>query len=216
VAPNSYYNEETDMSYPKIGTVVVDKLGSYLQVASKSHPEFIDVRGKGGISAFLTRTEYSKCLVLSGENSRLVQEGGYFLDTSKRPAVYTVDLNGTGAPSSTGVGKAGVKDDKEKPDVGLVITGFPRALLAISGISTFGAAKYSRGGWRTVPNGVERYTAALGRHLLAESIDPSGMDAETEGYHMTQTAWNAIARLELFLTQEEKNLAEVEAYNGAH
>ena len=52
----------------------------------------------------------------------------------------------------------------------------------------------------------------MGRHLLKENVDPNGIDSETKGYHMVQTAWNAIARLELFLTQEEKNLAEVEAY----
>ena len=59
----------------------------------------------------------------------------------------------------------GSKLDAGKNKAG-VLADFSRALLAVSEVGTFGADKYSRGGWQSVPNGVERYTDAAWRHLL--------------------------------------------------
>lgn len=43
-------------------------------------------------------------------------------------------------------------------------------------VQTYGATKYTRDGWRSVPDGVDRYQAALIRHFVAwksgELIDP--------------------------------------------
>jgi len=50
-----------------------------------------------------------------------------------------------------------------------VLGDFGRALLAVAEVGTFGADKYTRGGWVSVPDGVDRYTDALYRHLLAEA-----------------------------------------------
>lgn len=75
---------------------------------------------------------------------------------------------------------------------------FPRALLAVAEVSAFGAAKYTWGGWRSVPEGQARYTDAMQRHLLGESID-GPKDPETGLLHAAQVAWNALARLELVL-----------------
>lgn len=79
---------------------------------------------------------------------------------------------------------------------------FPRAIEQVAAVSTFGAAKYAWGGWRTVPEGFERYSDALVRHLISgskgEFEDPdSGLP------HAAHAAWNALARLELMLQEQE-------------
>ena len=89
---------------------------------------------------------------------------------------------------------SGVKHDEGKVLAGL-IGDFGLALMEVARVGTFGAEKYTRGGWQSVPNGRERYNDAMWRHLLASSeevIDPeSGLEHEL---HMV---WNALAKLEL-------------------
>jgi hypothetical protein len=65
-------------------------------------------------------------------------------------------------------------------------------------VGTYGTIKYSPGSWMHVPDGRERYTDALWRHLLAEAAgeDP---DRDSGLAHAAHTAWNALARLELML-----------------
>lgn len=58
----------------------------------------------------------------------------------------------------------------------------------------YGAKKYAPDSWKNVPDGFERYRAALMRHMMAylkgERIDPeSGLQ------HLAQVTWNAIAML---------------------
>ena len=84
-----------------------------------------------------------------------------------------------------------------------VIQYFPRALSAVSMISLEGSKKYSWRGWETVPDGVNRYGDALGRHLIGEAVH-GDTDPETGMMHAAQTAWNALARLELILRAKEK------------
>lgn len=93
----------------------------------------------------------------------------------------------------------GAKLDAGKPDAGLLLD-FGRALLAVAEVSTHGARKYSRGGWQHVAGGVERYTAAMMRHLLCEPREDRDRDSGLP--HAAQTAWNALARLELMLRRE--------------
>lgn len=51
-----------------------------------------------------------------------------------------------------------------------------KALEGVVKVLTFGARKYTPNGWKTVPNGMERYEAAMLRHLAAikrgEKYDP--------------------------------------------
>lgn len=91
----------------------------------------------------------------------------------------------------------GAKDDKQKIQADLLLD-FRRALTAVAEVSTFGAQKYTRGGWLTVPDGQCRYTAALIRHLLAAD----DKDKESGLRHAAHTAWNALAVLELKLREE--------------
>lgn len=93
----------------------------------------------------------------------------------------------------------GAKLDAGKPMAG-VLGDFGLALTAVAEVGTFGANKYSRGGWQSVPNGVERYTDATWRHLLRESQEPD--DEESGLKHASHMAWNALARLELMLRDQ--------------
>jgi hypothetical protein len=94
----------------------------------------------------------------------------------------------------------GAKLDSGKPDCSLLLM-FGKALEAVGRIGTFGASKYSRGGWQSVPGGQERYTAALLRHLFKEHYQDN--DPDSGLLHSAHTAWNALARLELKLREIE-------------
>jgi len=93
----------------------------------------------------------------------------------------------------------GAKLDHGKPLAGILLQ-FSKALRAVVDVGTFGANKYSRGGWQHVPNGVVRYTDAMLRHILEEPDNPISSDGLLTA---AQVAWNALARLELMLRKEQ-------------
>lgn len=99
--------------------------------------------------------------------------------------------------------EAGYKDDAHKIRMGLIISDFPRALQAIGKVATFGANKYTAHGWLKVENGLERYTDAMFRHATDEARGEV-FDIESNLHHAAHLAWNALARLELILKQEEE------------
>ena len=84
----------------------------------------------------------------------------------------------------------------------LVLNGFPRALEEVGKVSTFGRQKYTRQGWLDVEDGINRYTSAMMRHMVAkakgEIIDP-----ETGLSHDGAIAWNALAICELEMRGKE-------------
>ena len=98
--------------------------------------------------------------------------------------------------------QAGAKLDANKTRAGLVIGGFARALLAVSEVGTFGARKYTPHGWVDVPDGVERYTDAMYRHLLAEAAGDK-LDDDSGLQHAAHAAWCALARLDLLLRAQD-------------
>lgn len=113
-------------------------------------------------------------------------------------------------PGGIDLHEKGAKADGGKPDASL-LQFFGPALIEVARVGTFGQDKYTRGGWLEVPNGHERYTAAMLRHFFAEMTegtfdqDPS---CEEYGYkdqirHEAQVAWNALARLTLTLKEEQ-------------
>jgi hypothetical protein len=89
-----------------------------------------------------------------------------------------------------------------------VVDYFPRALKAVAQVSAFGATKYTWKGWETVPEGEKRYSDALVRHLLDESIDGL-VTPDSELLHAAHVAWNALAVLELKLRSAEQAAREV-------
>ena len=94
----------------------------------------------------------------------------------------------------------GAKLDDGKPRVWLVLAGFPRALEEISKAGTFGAKKYSDNGWMYVPDGIARYSDAMGRHLLKEAMGEK-LAPDSGLMHAAHAAWNLLATLELKLRQ---------------
>lgn len=114
-------------------------------------------------------------------------------------------------PNGIPAGVPGAKLDAGKSPVFQgAISYFPRALMAVANVSAYGANKYSWRGWEKVANGYERYSDALGRHLMKEGIEGK-YDLEIrndpkfpgEILHASQVAWNALARLELLLRADE-------------
>ena len=90
----------------------------------------------------------------------------------------------------------GAKLDAGKPSMSL-LADFGLALHEVARVGTFGAEKYTRGGWLHVEDGFQRYSDAMLRHYFAERYED--FDADSEMLHAAQTAWNALARLELAL-----------------
>lgn len=105
-------------------------------------------------------------------------------------------------PHGTAANTPGAKLDAGKNRLGLVVGGFSRALKAVGEVGTFGAGKYTANGWMSVPNGVERYTDAMYRHLLDEAAGET-TDPQTGIAHAAHAAWNALARLDLMLREQE-------------
>lgn len=99
----------------------------------------------------------------------------------------------------------GAKLDAGKPRLSLVLLGFPHALTLVGEVGTYGAKKYTDNGWVSVPNGIERYSDAMLRHLLEEAIGPD-IDRESELLHAAHVAWNALARLELMIQQRSSDI----------
>ena len=100
-------------------------------------------------------------------------------------------------PSGLDPHTPGAKVDAGKVRMSLVMHGFAGALLEVGKVGTFGANKYTDNGWQTVPNGQQRYTDAMYRHLLQEEESP--VDDDSGLLHAAHAAWNALARLELLL-----------------
>jgi hypothetical protein len=88
----------------------------------------------------------------------------------------------------------GAKLDAGKPLAGVLLD-FGLALESVSRIGTFGAVKYTRGGWQSVPGGEQRYEDAAMRHLLRMRTER--IDSETGMPHLWAAAWNMLAVIEL-------------------
>lgn len=109
-------------------------------------------------------------------------------------------------PSKIGTGA--IKYDGGKPCVfrGLV-SYFPRASMAVAGISTFGAEKYAWKGWEGVEDGFYRYKDAQHRHALKHAMGEE-MDPDSGLLHLAHEAWGAMATLELYLREKENGRAD--------
>ena len=99
-------------------------------------------------------------------------------------------------PNGISQHEPGAKLDQGKILAGIILQ-FSRAIWAVLQVATFGANKYTRGGWQSVENGQERYTDAMFRHLLKEQQED--VDPDSGLPHEFHVAWNALARLELKL-----------------
>lgn len=80
---------------------------------------------------------------------------------------------------------------------------FPGAISGVASISEFGSRKYAWNGYRYVPDGINRYTDAMVRHLVAEATGEV-LDPDSGLPHAWHVAWNALARAELMLQAEKE------------
>lgn len=92
----------------------------------------------------------------------------------------------------------GAKLDAGKAEYDMVMFSFPAALAAVDAVGKFGAQKYSKGGFRHVPDAVRRYGNAAQRHWL-KHLGGEYRDAESGKLHLAHKAWCALAELELFM-----------------
>lgn len=106
-------------------------------------------------------------------------------------------------PTGKSPHEPGAKVDSGKVRMHLVTGGMARAIYAVAQIGTFGAAKYTDNGWVSVPDGFRRYEDAQQRHAayrhMGEEFDP-----ESGFAHLAHEAWNALAKLDLYLRQKEE------------
>lgn len=95
----------------------------------------------------------------------------------------------------------GSKLDADKPLPALVLGDFANALAAVTAVGTFGAQKYTRSGWLTVPDGRQRYDEARMRHWLLR-FRGEEYDKDSGLLHAAHEAWNGLAVLELLLREK--------------
>ena len=105
-------------------------------------------------------------------------------------------------PHGLSLNAPGAKADAGKLRPTLILRDMSRALLAVTKIATDGAAKYSDGGWILVPNGPERYEDASLRHMLKRFAGQE-VDTDSGEAHLAHEAWNALAKLDLYLREKE-------------
>lgn len=79
-----------------------------------------------------------------------------------------------------------------------VLLQFPNAIDVCARASQYGANKYSWDNWSKVPDGIERYSDALLRHLAREAAGEI-LDSDSGLPHHAHIVWNALARSELII-----------------
>lgn len=109
-------------------------------------------------------------------------------------------------PNGVGQHEPGAKLDHGKPMAGRLLGLFANALYAVAEVGTFGANKYTEGGWVHVKDGIKRYDDAGMRHYLKRHMGEE-FDPDSECLHLAHEAWNKLAQLELVL-REKKNGTE--------
>lgn len=105
-------------------------------------------------------------------------------------------------PNGLDSSSPGAKLDAGKVLAAQILAQFPRALHGVAEVGSFGARKYSMGGWQHVENGFARYEDAQFRHFLKRNMGET-VDPDSKLDHLKHEAWNALAKLELYLRDKE-------------
>ena len=95
---------------------------------------------------------------------------------------------------------SGIKYDSEKPKMNLLP---PKAIVEISKVLTFGAAKYDAENWRKLDDLQNRYTAGALRHIFAH-MDGEELDPETNLSHLAHAMCCLLFKLEIELEERFK------------
>ena len=104
----------------------------------------------------------------------------------------------------------GIKYDSEKPKMNLLP---PKAIVEISKVLTFGAAKYDAENWRKLDDLQNRYTAGALRHIFAH-MDGEELDPETNLSHLAHAMCCLLFKLEIELENaksEEERPREIDS-----
>jgi len=107
-------------------------------------------------------------------------------------------------PTGRAPSDPGSKLDRGKPRLDLVLGDFSKALIEVGKVGTFGANKYSDGGWKVVPNGIARYSDAGLRHYFYRKVGED-YDPDSNLLHAAHAAWNALAVLQFILEGKKDN-----------
>lgn len=137
----------------------------------------------------------------------------HLFDANNNPPLTQeqVQIVAQGAIDSLGnldlqVGRAmGVKLDSGKPDLWMhLFDNFPRAIREVALHCEEGDAEegHVHGGWAEVPNGYDRYSAALLRHLLEEVEVAKPREWGRQVRSARAVAVNALIRLEILLRKD--------------
>jgi len=94
----------------------------------------------------------------------------------------------------------GRKFDSEKPKMYLLP---PKAIIEVSKILTFGAAKYDEDNWRKLDNLQNRYTGGALRHIFAH-MDGELKDPETNSSHLAHAICCLLFKLEIELEKDSE------------
>lgn len=178
VNANDLIRHQLDKHYPRPNNVVLtpkEDLRPRPKQEEPELPESVAVR-RAAADEYIRR---HKCKVAKGDA---------YINRLQAKALDEYDPGGISQHAP------GAKLDAGKADMSL-LQDFGLAIEAVAEVATFGADKYSRGGWQHVDDGVNRYTAAMQRHFFQERY--AMLDEDSQLMHAAQVAWNALARLEL-------------------
>lgn len=106
-------------------------------------------------------------------------------------------------PEGLGLNRPGAKADAGKDEYDMALFSFPNALAHVDRVGKFGAKKYTKGGFLSVPNGEVRYNNAGVRHNI-KHLSGELTDSDSGELHLAHKAWNALAELELYLRANKK------------
>ena len=107
----------------------------------------------------------------------------------------------------------GAKLDDGKLDVSILYESFPDALRQVAAVGSYGARKYSRGGWKEVADGFRRYESAAGRHRL-DRHRGQVIDGDSALLHLAHEAWNVLAMLQICVKAIEKEQSDEVRVSG--
>ena len=197
-------NAWDDMPINFIGKVLATRYGNEIQLPGSAAGEWwcdeyfdlVDTNSGNNEGAYPTPTGDLKQLIPAPPPYR----NPFAAEPKRHPGGKEADPTGRDQHTS------GAKLDAGKVRPALVLGGFARALLEVSKVGTFGATKYTDNGWMEVPNGESRYDDAKLRHWLTEKAGKP-TDPDTNLIHAAHEAWNALARLDLILREQEKATA---------
>lgn len=177
------------------------------------------------IDDYTSRTAYDSAW--DSWKAREISDGRYHHNETSEDIEYESPQN-YGKKHLLDQHSPGAKMDHDKIDMSL-LEFLPNALQEVCRVMDYGQVKYSRGGFLEVDDAKKRYTGAMFRHFIKESLgikhDAGDPFYETEAgsrfkgtlRHDAQIAVNALFRLEVILRDEyEQHLIDTFLVEDTH